>query len=88
MSNKDLFLRAKGFGIKSLKLKDHELEKNLRLIKKLMSEIRLNSKPVFIEFETYRFDRHFSSERPRFPDYIDYKKKKNENVRSVLYTFT
>ncbi len=88
MSYKDLFLRAKGFGIESFKLKDHQIEKNFKLIKKLISKIRANSKPIFIEFETYRFDRHFSSERPRFPDYIDYKKEKKMKMLDPCYTYS
>ena len=88
MSNKDLFLRAKGFGIESVKLKDHNLEKNIKLIKKLISKIRINSKPIFIEFETYRFDRHFSSERPRFPDYIDNNREKKMKMMDPCYKYS
>ena len=46
-----------------------------KIYKPLINKIRNKSLPIFIEFNTYRYHRHFSSEMARKNDYIDIKMK-------------
>ena len=49
---------ANSIGIKSLKLKDHDLITIYKKSKKIINDIRNNNKPFFLEINTYRFLEH------------------------------
>ena len=75
MSKTKLYERAKGFGIESYNLDGMNLLRSKKFIQPLINKIRNKSVPIFIEFNTYRYHRHFSSEMARKNDYIDIKMK-------------
>ena len=60
-----IYERAKGFGIDSFKINGMNFKESLTKSKKAINNVRNYKKPVFLEFETYRFQRHFSNEQPK-----------------------
>tara|TARA_B110000037_G_scaffold223103_1_gene302144 strand:+ start:1361 stop:2314 length:954 start_codon:yes stop_codon:yes gene_type:complete len=76
MSKTSLHNRAKGFGIESYKLDGMNFSQSFKMMEKITKKIRKKKTPIFVEFETYRYHRHFASEMPRKNDYIDIKKHK------------
>ncbi len=71
MTKTELSFRAKGFGIESYCLDGMDLSKSNYKIKSIIGRIRKKRKPIFVEYKTYRFHRHFANEMPRKYDYID-----------------
>ncbi len=64
---------AKSTGIKSLKLEDHDLLKVFSKSKNIVKKIRKDSKPYFLEIDTYRSLEHCG---PNDDDKLSYRPKK------------
>ena len=86
MTKTDLYIRAKGFGIESYKLDGMSFTKSNNKIKSIIKKIRKKKKPIFVEFETYRYHRHFASEMQRKIDYIDLSVQKKMIKRDPCYS--
>lgn len=68
-----IYERAKGFGIESFTINGMNLVQSFKKSKFAINKVRKNKTPVFLEFKTYRFQRHFSNEQPKKIDYLDKK---------------
>ena len=86
MTKNDLYLRAKGFGIEAHKLDGMNFTKSNNKIKSIIKKIRKNRKPIFVEYETYRYHRHFASEMKREIDYIDLSTQRKMIKKDPCYT--
>ncbi len=63
--------KAEGFGIKSCEVDGLNIETVAKKSYEMTNFVRQNSKPCLIQANTYRFHRHFVSERPKEVDYLD-----------------
>ncbi|MBI5208004.1 MAG: thiamine pyrophosphate-dependent dehydrogenase E1 component subunit alpha, partial [Candidatus Firestonebacteria bacterium] len=54
--------RAKSFGIKGIKLNGMDVLEIYKNSKEIIEEVKNNHKPIFLEFETYRFKGHSKSD--------------------------
>ena len=63
--------KAKGFGIKSCEVDGLNIKKVADKSFEMTKYVRENSMPCLIQANTYRFHRHFVSERPKEVDYLD-----------------
>ncbi len=85
MSKTSLHFRAKGFGIDSYNVDGMNFKHLSNKISLLINKVRKKRLPIFIEFQTYRYHRHFASERPRQNDYIDNKTKSKMFKKDPCY---
>jgi len=85
MSKLSLHNRAKGFGIESYKLDGMNFKKSFSKMTEITKKIRSRGIPIFVEFETYRFHRHFATEMPRKKDYIDFDEHKKMLNKDPCY---
>lgn len=74
--SKEILPRVKGFGIKTHNLKITSIEKVYSDLKKIITNIRKDNSPVFIEFMTYRFNGHVG---PEGDDHFNYRNIKEIN---------
>ena len=65
--------KAEGFGIKSCEVNGLDIDCVTNLSKEMVEFVRQKSLPCLIQANTYRFHRHFVSERPKEIDYLDEK---------------
>ena len=72
MSKTSLHSRARGFGIRSYNTDGMNFKNLNNKTNNLINKVRKRL-PIFVEFQTYRYHRHFASEMPRQNDYIDLK---------------
>jgi TPP-dependent pyruvate/acetoin dehydrogenase alpha subunit len=85
MSKTSLYLRARGFGIDSYNEDGMNLKPLSKKISLLIAKVRKKKLPVFIEFQTYRYHRHFATEMPRHNDYIDKKTRSKMFKKDPCY---
>ncbi len=71
ISKTNVAKKAQGFGIKSCEVDGLNIEKVTEKSCEMTNYVRENSKPCLIQANTYRFHRHFVSERPKEVDYLD-----------------
>ena len=62
----DFESRIRGFGIDYHYLEVYDVIEVYKLSKKLISELRLNKKPIFVEFKTHRFSGHSKSDKREY----------------------
>ena len=65
--------KAKGFGIESCEVDGLNIDSVSQVSKEMVEFVRQKSMPFLIQANTYRFHRHFVSERPKEIDYLDEK---------------
>ena len=53
---------------------------------KTINKVRKKILPIFVEFQTYRYNRHFASDMPRQNDYIDLKTKMKMLKKDPCYS--
>ncbi len=68
--------RVKGFKIKTILVKDQNLNKLDYILNKIIKNMRKNKEPVFLEILTYRFNGHVG---PEGDDHFNYRPKKEIN---------
>ena len=64
--------RVKGFGIKTILIKEQKLENMDKQISNIIAKMREDKKPCFLEILTYRFNGHVG---PEGDDHFDYRPK-------------
>ena len=74
--NRKIYRIANSIGIKSLKLKDHDLVNVYKRSRNIINKIRLDSKPFLLEVDTYRSLEHCG---PNEDDKLSYRPKKEIN---------
>ena len=72
-ATKKILPRVKGFGIKNHFIKTDNVNSIYNNLNKIISSIRKNKKPAFIEFMTYRFNGHVG---PEGDDHYNYRPQK------------
>ena len=72
-SNRKIHKVVSGFGIKTIFSNGNNFEKNYTIYKKAYDYVNKNTKPIFIEFSTYRFVEHCG---PNKDDNLNYRKNR------------
>jgi pyruvate dehydrogenase E1 component alpha subunit len=85
MTKTSLHTRAKGFGIDAYNFDGMNFKILKNKMGNLINKIRKKRLPIFVEFKTYRYHRHFASEMPRKNDYIDHKTKNKMLKKDPCY---
>lgn len=88
MTKTPLHSRARGFGIDSYNADGMNFKNLSNKLGVLINKIRKKRTPIFVEFQTYRYHRHFASEMPRQNDYIDLKTKMKMLKKDPCYSET
>jgi len=86
MSKTSLHSRAKGFGIESYNVDGMNFKYLSNKTSSLINKIKKKRSPIFVEFQTYRYHRHFANEIPRQNDYIDLKTKMKMLKKDPCYS--
>ena len=81
--------KAEGFGIKAIEIDGLNIKEVFEKSAEIIKYSRSFQKPTLIQANTYRFHRHFVSERPKDIDYIDKKNHesllKKDPIKSYCY---
>ena len=88
MTKTPLHTRVRGFGIDSYNADGMNFKNLSHKLGVLINKIRKKRSPIFVEFQTYRYHRHFVSEMPRQSDYIDLKTKIKMLKKDPCYSET
>ena len=86
MSKTSLHYRARGFGIDTYNADGMNFQDLSNKTSILINKVREKRLPIFVEFQTYRYHRHFASEMPRQNDYIDIKTKMKMLKKDPCYS--
>jgi pyruvate dehydrogenase E1 component alpha subunit len=86
MSKTSLHSRVRGFGIESYNVDGMNLKNLSNKTSNIINKVRKKRLPIFVEFQTYRYHRHFASEAPRLNDYIDLKTKEKMLRKDPCYS--
>lgn len=76
--------KALGFGIESCEVNGLNISEVKAIASQIIHRVRCNKKPFLIQANTYRFHRHFVSERPKDIDYLDLELHKQSLSRDPL----
>ncbi len=71
-NKKNIVNIVKNYGIDSFTYDGNDVSKVYSISKKLVNRIRKNSKPIFVEFKTYRWREHCG---PNWDDHLNYRPK-------------
>jgi len=76
-SNRKIYKIAKSLGIKSFKIKSHDIFKIYEKTKKIIKSMKQKSLPIFLEIDTYRLVEHCG---PNQDDHLNYRNLRELNL--------